>query len=234
MPDSHDFELFAGPQPSEKREMSDEQFREEMRKAQAALQQLWQEEGKSRAQDFNLAQIIIRFLSQPENTDLFLLISRVVSQDIPSELILAVISLTDPVAAKQVRSLLTTSERSTALTPVSVGHMESLNPETRKEIDQWILTISQAAMQKPQRSLESLLKRRRAEVPYGGEPLVHEVTPSIVQLSAFVLRNYLARQKLNFDFNILHDFMMAVFVELVKLLETTVKEQKRLSSAKGE
>jgi len=228
MADPGDAELFMGPQPSEKREMSDEQFREEMRKTQAALQQLWQEEGKSRAQDFNLAQIIIRFLSQPENTDLFLLISRVVAQDIPSELILAVISLTDPVAAKQVKSLLA-GVPTKALTVTSPSGMESLSPESKKEIDQWIMVINMAANQKPHRTLESLLKRKRAET---GVPVVYELSTALVQLGAFVLRNYLAHHNFSPEFERLHDFMQAVFVELVKQLETAVQEQKRIGASK--
>ncbi|MBN1258948.1 hypothetical protein JXA05_04300 [Candidatus Peregrinibacteria bacterium] len=224
MSDTGDFELFSGPQPSEKREMSDEQFREEMRKTQAALTQLWQEEGKSRAQDFNLAQIIIQFLSQPENTDLFLLVSRVVAQDIPSELILAVISLTDPVAAKQIKSLLA-GKPTRALTVAPMSSMESLSPESKKEIDQWIMAISLAAHEKPRRSLESLLKKKRVET---GAPAVYELSSVLVQLGAFVLRNYLARQNFSPDFEKLHDFMQAVFVDLVKKLEAAAQEQKRI------
>jgi len=64
MSEAGDFELFGAPTAKEHDEKSDEKFREEMRRAQKAMQQLQKEEGKARAHDDKLAQIIVQFLSQ--------------------------------------------------------------------------------------------------------------------------------------------------------------------------
>lgn len=220
-----DFELFTGPAPSEQGEMSDEQFQEEMRRTQAAVQQLQQEEGQAKAYDNSLAQIIVQFLSQPQNTDLFLLISRVVAQNIPSELIIAVLSLIDQNAEDEVKGFLAAgkaevSEAQSALTIHQKADFQTLDPEHKKAIDEWVQNLFAVASKKPHRVLETLVIPKKER----------EISPIFIQLSAFVLRKYLENNGLNLEFQVIHDFMLGVFVEIVKNLENLVKEQKRLES----
>lgn len=222
MSEQGDIDLFTGPAPSEKKEMSDEKFQEEMKRTQQALAQLQKEEGQAKTNDNSLAAIIVQFLSKPENTDLFLLISRTVAQNIPSELIIAVLSLVDKQAEKEVAGLLKAgkAEKSdeTAMTIHAKADFKSLSPEHKKAIDHWVATISEVSAKKPHRTLESL-------VVHGPQ---RELSPMLIQLSAFILRNYLANHKIDTEFQDLHDFMQGVFVEIVKNLEGLVKEQKKL------
>lgn len=223
MADQGDFELFTGPAPSEQGEMSDEQFNEEMRRAQQAIKQLQKEEGGAKANDHNLAQIIIQFLGQPENTDLFLLISRTVAQDIPSELIIAILSLVDSRAEKETKGFLAgeKGEKSEkALTVHKKADFQSLSPEHKKAIDTWVLTIFKIAAKRPHLTLEAIISRAQ-----------REISPMLVQLSSFILRNYLTKNGLNIEFEILRDFMQGVFVEMIKNLETIVKEQKKIKAS---
>jgi mRNA-degrading endonuclease HigB of HigAB toxin-antitoxin module len=231
MPEEGEFELFTGPAPKEKDEMGDEQFRDEMKRTQQALAQLQKEEGKAKANDRKLAQILIQFLSQPENTDLFLLISRTVAQNIPSELILAVISLIDKKASEEIKGYLESSEKipsaeSKALTVAENKDFHSLSPDQKKSVDNWISTINKVAFKKPHRILEALVINKRAEEQ--SNQIVREISPALVQLSAFIFRNYLTSQNVTFEFSRLKEFMQTVFVKLVKDLETLVKEQKQL------
>lgn len=230
MAEQGDFELFSGPAPSEKKEMSDEKFQEEMRRAQQQLAQLQQEEGQARAQDHNLARIIVQFLSQPGNTDLFLLISRCVGQDIPSELLLAILSLVDEKASQEVKGYLESPQApagSTALTVAQKADFQTLPPEQKKTIDDWITSIYQVGSKKPHRVLESVLVKRRPKAHETGH-LVSEISSTLVQLSAFILRNYLTTHKIDHDFERLHEFMQNVFVGFVKSLEEQVKGQKQI------
>ena len=156
MSEQGDAELFTGPAPSEKKEMSDEQFNDEMKRTQQALKQLQQEEGQAKGYDNSLATIIVQFLSQPQNTDLFLLISRTVAQNIPSELIIAIISLVDKNAQKEVKGLLETSKESEkgdekALTIHQKADFQHLPPEQKKAIDTWVQNIFSVASKKPHR-----------------------------------------------------------------------------------
>lgn len=226
-----DFELFSGPAPKEKDEKSDEQFRDEMKRAQQALVQLQKEEGRAKSNDNKLAHILIQFLSQPENTDLFLLISRAIAQDIPSELILAVISLIDKKASEEVRAYLEsakkeiTSSENKALTVAENKNFHSLSPDQKKAIDEWISAINKVASGKPHRVVESLIVIKKS----GSDRQVREISPALVQLSAFILRNYLNSQNVSFEFSELKDFMQAVFVKLVKTLSELVEGQKKIT-----
>jgi len=223
MPEQGDLDLFSGPAPSEKKEMSDEQFNEEMRQAQQALAQLQKEEGQAKASDDSLAGIIVQFLGQPQNTDLFLLISRVVAQNVPSELIIAILSLVDQKSYDEIKGLLAAGEKSKktnekALVIHKKADFHSLSPEQKKAIDGWIANISQVAAKKPHRTLESIV--------IAGPK--RELASTVVQLSAFILRKFLAYYKIEIEFQNLRDFMQGVFVEIVKHLEELVKEQKQL------
>ena len=230
MPEEGDFELFTGPAPKEKGEKSEEKFRDEMKRAQQALAQLQKEEGKAKANDHKLAKILIQFLSQPENTDLFLLISRTIAQDIPSELILAVISLIDKNASEEIKGYLESAEgekpaENKALTVTENKDFKSLSPDQKKTIDKWISTINEVALKKPHRVLESLIITKRSET----NQATKEISPVLIQLSAFILRNYLNSQNVSLEFNQLKEFMQAVFVKLVKNLSELVEEQKKIT-----
>lgn len=218
-----DFELFTGPAPSEKKEMSDEKLQEEMRRTQQAVAQLKKEEGKAKTNDFGLAAIIVQFLSQSQNTDLFLLVSRTVAQNIPSELIIAVLSLIDKKAHEEVMGLLKAGESENregkALTVHKKAHFETLSPHQKKAIDLWVSHLAQVAATKPHRMLETIVIPGRQR----------ELSHVLIQLSAFILRRYLSEHQINIEFQNLRDFMQGVFVEIVKNLEEIISGQKKLA-----
>lgn len=223
MSETGDFELFNAPAAKESSEQSDEQFREEMRQTQAAVKQLQKEEGQAKAQDNNLAGIIVQFLGQPQNTDLFLLISRMVAQNVPSEFILAMISLIDEAAHQEVTSYLTAGKltnpiESTALTIHPKTEFTSLPPEHKGVIDAWVKQLNESALHKPHRILETLIQRRPttalAEAP--------------VQLGAFILRRYMEKYQVEYDFDHLRDFFQSVILEIIKNAETLLEGQKQL------
>ena len=227
-----DFESFMGPAPKEQDEKSDEIFREQMRQAQKALADLKKEEGKAQSQDDNLAQIIVQFLGQAGNADLFLLISRVVAQDIPSSLILAILALVDERSAKEVAGLLaageqTPQEPTKALTIPQQNNFQSLPPEHKARIDSWIKTIHHVSAKIPHRILEHVIIKRKPKPGEIGE-IIQEVSPTLIQLATFILRNYLNKFQIQFEFEQIHSFMQTVFVELIKNLSELVQGQKQL------
>jgi hypothetical protein len=233
MADQGDFELFQGPAPSEKSEMSDEQFRDQMKQTQAALTQLQKEEGKAKSNDFKLAQILIHFLAQPENTDLFLLVSRAVGHNIPSELILAVVSLIDKRASDEIKGYLKAAAGESvpnikALAIPQNRSFQSLSPEQKSAIENWIATINTVAFKKPSRTLEGLIVVKRSDDPEQLNSTVREISPVFIQLASFILRNYLNSQKVSFELSELQGFMEVIFIKLVKDLENLLKEQKHL------
>lgn len=225
MSEQGDFELFSGPIPSEKKEGSDEKFQEEMKKTQKAIKQLQKEEGQAKGHDNNLAAIIVHFLGDPANTDLFLLISRVVAQNIPSEFIIAILSLIDRNAHKEIKGLLEISKEEDlpanfALAIREKDDFKSIPPAQKKAIDNWLFDLSQIAFKKPHRILETMI------IPTPQRQL----SPMPIQLSTFILRKYLIKHQINLDFEVLRDFMQGIFVELVKKLESLLEGQKKLKN----
>ncbi len=66
-----------------------EKFQEKQQKSQSQQQQDQKQEGKKKQDDNALASVIVQFLNEPKNTSLFLLISRLIAKNIPSNIILA-------------------------------------------------------------------------------------------------------------------------------------------------
>jgi len=228
-----DFDLFSGdPGSPEQSEKNDEKFREQQKGTQKAIKDLQKEEGKAKRQDDNLAQIIVQFLSQPENTDLFLLISRAVGHDIPSELIIAIISLIDEKAAKEVIGLLEVGNvpeeqvNIQALAVYKQGNFDSLPPEHKKKLDIWIKNMIEIGMSKPHRILESVIEIKRSDDPANISGITKGINPTLIQLSSFILRRYLEKANIESDFEKLHEFMQNVFVSLISALEEQTQEQK--------
>lgn len=225
MPETSDFELFNAPAASEKKEVSDEVFREQMHKAQKAMQALQKEEGKAKKNDDSLASVIVRFLSQPANTDLFLLISRAAAQNISSEMIIAVLSLIDQKSFEETKGLLKTiPDLRKSEVKALIRHQErdisSLSPQLKKAIDAWIQVIGKVAHKRPQRTRDSLVTQKGKA----------SIAPIVTQFSSIILRRFLKYHKVNTDFETLKEFMEGVFVELVKNLEFLIKNQRQLSS----
>ena len=105
---------------------------------------------------------------------------------------------------------------------------KSLSPDQKKTIDKWISTINEVAHKKPHRILESLIVAKRSEVPDEMHRVTRELSPALVQLSAFILRNYLTTQNISFEFSRLKEFMQTVFVKLVKDLSELIEKQKHI------
>ncbi len=214
-------DLMMGGAVSEGNEMSDEQFNEEMRKTQAAVKQLQKEEGHAKQQDSDLAGIIVQFLGQPENTGLFLLISRVIAQNIPSELIIAIIALIDDAATAQVEAYLQAGNVDPGQALQKQADFGSLPPEHKEVIDQWIRNLDTVAASKPHRTLETIVIRTP-------EP---SLSSQLIQLSAFILKRYLDKFNIDNDIDHLKEFMQSVFLEIVKHVEDLVQGQKSLEGS---
>ena len=228
MSEAGDFEMFSAPAAKEHDEKADEQFREEMKRAQAAMFQLKKEEGKARAHDDKLAKIIVQFLAQQSGgTDFFLLISRCVAQDIPSELIIAVLSLIDRGASEEIQNILAEA-KDTALVVPQYKDVHTLNAAQKMAIDEWIKHITTAAAQKPHRTLDSVLIKSVAK---NTNEIVTEISPALVQLSAFIMRNYLAMQETQVDVKILRDFMENVFFKILQDIEEMVQGQRKIEAS---
>lgn len=173
------FDAYPGAAPgSEKVKETDEQFQERYRQAQAAVKKIRQEEQKKKAQDDSLAKVITKFLGDEGRTPYFILISRLVARDIPSDLILAVIALIYTPAADEIDHKLL---QLPAAEPQE-QHKEKhalFSIEEKKKIDAWTNGIMRIAQTEPRRVLQTARE-------VDGQP-----NRDLIQLFAMVLREFL-------------------------------------------
>jgi hypothetical protein len=206
------FESFTGaPGGKEKAQESDEQFQERYRQAQAAIKRIKKQEGKKKQDDNLLAQIIVQFLNDPNYTQFFILISHLVSKDIPSDIILAIISLIyEPAEAALVERF---PEQ------ISPGHLHA-NNQRADLIDEWVKRIFLVATAEPHRVLETILDHN------------WQIDEELTQFSSLVLRHYLENiKKEQSQLNNLQNFCLAFWKKLAEQLESQVHNQAKLETA---
>jgi hypothetical protein len=135
------FESFAGAQPgAEKAQETQEQFQERYRQAQATIKQIKKEESKKKKQDDSLAKVIVQFLGEENRTAYFLIISRLVAINIPSDFILSLLALIYKPAAEAIDHYIPESN-----TPSSSDAQQKstalFSPKEKEKIDFWMQGI---------------------------------------------------------------------------------------------
>lgn len=172
-------ESFAGAQPgAEKAQETQEQFQERYAQAQTAIQQVKKEEAKKKHQDDSLAQIIVQFLHQENQTAFFLLISRLVSKNIPSDFILSILALIYEPAAEAINHRLSGADKS-SLPEKSEKSTALFTPREKEKIDFWMQGIMNIA---------ELEKKRLCHTALTPEK---EINEGVLRLFALVLRDFL-------------------------------------------
>ncbi len=150
---SHHESLYGAPQTGEQASETQEQFSERYKKAQAAIKQIQKEETRKKQDDDALAKLIVQFLGQGK-TVYFLLISRLIAKNIPSDFILSIIALVY-VPAKQVISKKIIEHQ---LQSSDVNQEESsalFQPEEKQEIDIWTANIMSISKKESKRILKT-------------------------------------------------------------------------------
>lgn len=205
----NNFESFDGaPGGQEATRESQEKFSEQYRQNQAAIKKIRRDEAKKHAQDDSLATIIVAFLNDPGKSAFFVLVSRLVARNIPSDLILALISLIHAPAAEKI------DERLLALPPSKTlsdtGKESPFSPEVKAQIDSWTNTIARICNAEARRILDTASEAD--ERP----------TTGLTQLFAVALRDYLEmKHDSEVPFENLKSFgdafFQKVFVDLKKI-----------------
>lgn len=197
----------------------------------AAVKKLWIEEKKARGKDDKVANIIIKFLKDPGRTKFFIVLAKLVSQNVPSEFLLSILALIDSESQKETGLLLTAGSQNkalsgqteqTALAPQiqTKENFKKLPPELKKDIDNWTNNIYQVGLKMPGRVLRTLItKERRIFEPF-------------FQLGAFVLQEFLNKHQIENDFADVSDFITAVFTSILKKYKQILDKKQRENAGK--
>ncbi len=211
MPDLDSFdELNTGGATQEATKEDQERFRDQYRKSQAAIKKIFQQEDKKRKQDFTLAHIIVQFLNDPRFTRFFVLISRIVAKNVPSDILLAILSLIHKESAKAIGEKQLVIQK-TEMIPQS----EELFPDRVKaEINRWTENIVAVAIAEPHKTLETILDHN------------WNIDENIIELSAAVLQQFFEIRQLEIPpIENMRNFFHEFFPSLTSMLENQVHEQ---------
>lgn len=196
---------------NEKAGENDEKFRDRYRKSQAAIKKIRKQERKKKKQDNTLAHIIVQFLNDPRFTKFFVLISRVIARNIPSDIVLAILSLIHRESANAIEEKklkLPTTEPSTE------QNSGAFPPHLKAHINRWTQNITIIGVTEPHRALETLLDHD------------WNLDQNIVELAVAVLQQFFVFQKTDLPpVENLRGFCEGFFKTLVNRLEQQVHHQ---------
>ncbi len=217
-----------------------EALKEKMKAAAAQIAAIKKEEGKQKKTENELLRILLKFVKTSHKQDLVLLISRVLEINIPANFILAIIILSNEdireavggdykmlqgASAPDPELLAGASHNSTSL--VFFREQDDTLPLRIKiELDNWIKGLLFQAQEKPQKLLKTAYKVeiiKHAGPTEFDPPTLEEVKkihPALVNLTTYIVRDYLEQNKINEEYEILKDF--AAFI--LKGILTKTKE----------
>lgn len=234
-----------------------EAFKERMKAAAAQIAAIKKEESKQKQSEEELLKILLAFIKHSQKSDLVLLISRALEQNIPANFILAIILLSNEDIKRQVgegffQLLAPQLERSEAPTIPLVGsHSEGPAPQgselvfftnqdsnfplkMRIELDSWIKNMLLIAEQTPHKLLKTAYKIDMIELPkeYDYEEPKYEesrtVKIALTQLTSYILREYFEQNSQEEDYNDLYTFSEFILSGILTKTEENLDNRKLL------
>lgn len=204
-----------------------EALRERMKAAAAAIAAIKKEEGKQKKKEADLAKILLRFVKTSHKKQLVLLISRVLEQNIPANFVLAIVLLgNEDIQAEVGRFLMLEAGRQDSQPLLTGEHHanaakalvffseedDTLPLKLKIEIDNWIKNMLSQAEETPQKLLKSAYDIEMIELEKESafdEPRYDEkksIKTVLVQLVAFVLREFLEQNSVSEPYEKLQEF----------------------------
>lgn len=161
--------------------------------AAAAMQQIRKEEKKSKKRDDQVAKTIMKFLSNQDNTRLFILISRLVARDCPSIFILAILSLIDEDSLNAVQAYLQETAQKTEKEMIGESSMaltknDQLDASTNAALVAWITRMQMVLAMEPEKILIKLMIDER------------NIDGTVLQLTTFVLQDFFEMHRKSVEF----------------------------------
>lgn len=213
-------------QPQEASEEAKERFQERLAAAQKTLKQLKKDESKRKKQDNHLVKIITYFLQTAGNTSLANLVADLVEKNVPSDFILAILSLVDnqskdAILVKKSQLLLqgAHSEETQVLVTLEENVFEKISPEIKQEIDSWFEHIYMIGKEETEKIMEKTLD---ADL---------EVNPNLLQLMASLLQRFLAKYGHNSEYSPIYEFIKLGLQKVYEKLQVEYAEKLQLEGA---
>lgn len=216
-----------------------EALREKMKAAAAQIAAIKREEKKQKKKEEELLRILLRFVKNSHKTELTLLISRVLEQNLPANFVLAVILLGNEDIQREIGSYLmlgspqADNSEEKALTFFSETD-DTLPLKIKIEIDRWIKNMLSQAEETPQKLLKTSYDIEMIELPkeseYSDQKYEEKKVPKaiVVQLLAFVLRDFLLQNRISEPYSKLFEFAKFIFTGILNKTAEGIDNRKLL------
>lgn len=209
-----------------------EVFKERMKAAAAQIAAIKREEGKQKKKEEELLKILLKFVKSSSKKDLTLLISRVLEQNIPANFILAIILLgNDDIQAQVGKYLMLQSGEQQVSDEKSLIFFseedDTMPLKIKIEVDNWIKNMLSQAEETPQKLLKT---------GYDIEMIEGKKTPKhvVIQLIAFVLRDFLEQNKIIEPYKKLSEFSSFIFAGILNKTREGLDNRKLLEDSTHE
>lgn len=216
-----DFEIFGGVEDTGGvDDASFEKFKERVKAAQAHIKALQKGEQKVRKKEEKLVKILLRFVKNHQKKDIMLLIARLLEQNIPAIFILSIVLLgNEDVLSDEEKSLLKAPVQTSETEEMSLATMDKdqlLPVKLKVRIDDWLKSIMSAALENPHKLLlTGIDSEKRIILP-------------LVQLCAFILRDFLSQNEEEADYDDLKNFSQFFLSGMMQKVADNVAKQKEL------
>lgn len=241
-----DLENFFGAEQDESMSAASfEKFKEKMKAAAAQIAQIQKEEKRQKQKEDELAKILLKFVKTSQKTDLVLLISRALEQNIPANFILAIILLSNPEIASEIKGnflllkdkIEELSEEGQEKSLIFFKDDKTLPLKNRIEMDNWLKNMLIQAEEKPLKLLRFAYDIVEVPIETEEEYFNEEDRPTkeikvlktiLVQLAVFILREYLEQNNISKAMMDLHDFVEFVLKGILNKVDENLNTRRLL------
>lgn len=224
-----------------------EALRERMAAAAAQIAQIKKEEGKQKKKEEELLKILVKFVKTSSKTDLVLLISRVLEQNIPANFILSIIVLSNPEIHLEVGNfkLLDSTEHDTpeAAQSSSQNSMvffkaddETLPLKVKIALDNWMKNLLLQAEDNAQKLLKTAYEIEMKELPKEWDfedtkyERIERIKAVLIQIITSVMREFLEQNNISEPFEKLYDFAKFIITGILNKTKENLEGRKLLDS----
>lgn len=199
-----------------------EKFKERIKAAAAQIKELKKGEQKKRVKEDKLVKILLHFVKNHQKQDIMMLIARLLEQNVPAVFILSVVLLGNEEVQKESGFLLNSAqgseigaENDSVLAKIDESGVLPL--KLKIEIDAWMKNILMQALENPHNVIKTC---------FDEDGML--ILP-LIQLSAFIIRDYMEENKQNANYESLKQFSMFFLNGIMKKVTEKIENQKELN-----
>lgn len=215
-----------------------EKLREQMKAAAAQIQAIKKEEKKQKKKEDELIRILLHFIKSSHKTELILLISRVLEQNVPANFILAIVLLGNEEIQRAVGNFLMLGQGESSSDERGLVFFnpedQSLPLKLKIEIDHWIKNMLDQADENPQKLVKTGYDIKKIELErefeFDDPEYRDEKVPSqaIAKLITFILRSFLESHGQQEPYKKLAEFSLFILTGILSKTAESLDKRKLL------